>query len=101
MDCCPVQATSDDFIGDKAAPDDGSVADWAGDPIPWTEGLGDAGFEDWKVEEMGIVFEDGNIPDCDKLVEETAGTDWLPWAIEISAEETEERREGKNVSQRM
>lgn len=101
VDCCPLQEISEDLTGDKATQGDGSVADCAGELIPWTEGNGDAGFDDWKVEELWIVLEDGNIPDGDKLVDETEVTAWFPWPTDISAEETEERRDGKNVSQFM
>ena len=50
---------------------------------------------------MGIVVDDGNIPVCDKDVEETAGCgdalEEIP--TDISAEVTEERRDGRKESQ--
>jgi hypothetical protein len=46
LDCCPANELSDDFTGDKAAQDNGSIDDCAGEPIVWTEVNGDAGFED-------------------------------------------------------
>lgn len=90
------------FVGDNVAHDEGSAADWAGDPIAWTEGKGDAGFDDWKLEVLGTTAEDGKIADCcEEVVEATAASVWLPWPTDISEEETEERREGKKVSQFM
>ena len=46
LDCCPVHVMSDDLTGDKVAQDDCSIADCEGEPIAWTEGNGDAGFDD-------------------------------------------------------
>lgn len=100
-DCWPVHMTSFDFMGDNVAQDDGSAADCAGDPTPCIEGNGDAGFDDWKLVELGTAFVGGRTPDCDEVAEATAATVWLPWPTGVSAEETEERRDGKKASQFM
>lgn len=101
VDSWELLETSDDLTGDIAEQGDASIVDWAGDPIAWIEGNGDVGFDDWKLDGLVIALVDGSTPDCDKLVDGTADTAWGPWLTDISAEETEERRDGKNVSQLM
>lgn len=92
---------SGNLTGDIVVPGDGSIIDCVGDPMPWADVKGDAGFEGWKLHVLGITFDGGIVPDCSKPEDDMEGMDLLAWPIEVSADETDERRDGKRVSQLM
>lgn len=56
---CPEPESSDGLTGERVAPADWSVADWAGELTPWIVANGDAGLEAWRFRADDTVAVDG------------------------------------------